>query len=190
MRVLAIESSGMDGSVALVNDDNVVFGKSFTNPRGRGSGLFMTLTEIVKPEANFDLVLVGTGPGSYNGLRSSIAAAWGIAHARKARLAGVCSLLGYAAPDYYVAGDARAGQWFFARVTGGRLVKEVELLPPEKILQGLDPSIPIFSTSSLQGLEQATVQCPRAEILARHYAIAGAPEPIYLKPPHITAPRR
>lgn len=189
MRVLSIENSGSDGSVALLCDEQVIYSESFMSPRGRGTGLFKSLAKIMKNARDFDIVLVGTGPGSYNGLRASIATAWGIARARNIRLAGVSSLLGYDASDYFVVGDARAGQWFFAQVCQNQLISAPQLLPPSEAIQKLNFSLPVFSTAPLRGLDQATVQCPRAELLAQHLAQAGTAEPIYLKPPYITVPR-
>lgn len=186
MRILAVENSGQEGSVALVGDGHVSRMESFTGPRGRGSGLFTALASIVRPGVDFDLVIVGTGPGSYNGLRSAIAAAWGIARARNVRVAGICSLLGFDAPDYFVLGDARAGEWFCGQVAGGQLVGAPELLPPDLALARIGTVLPVFATTGLPGLPDASIQCPRADILAARSSAAGPAEPVYLKPPHIT----
>lgn len=184
MKILTIENSCSQGSISLTSDGVLVRSEVFANPRGRGSEFFNALASSVEP--GLDLVLVGTGPGSYNGLRASIAAAWGLACARGIRLAGICSLLGFAEPEYFVAGDARAGQWFFAHVSAGEFAEPTELLAPANILPRLQAGIPLFTTTALPGLENAVVGCPRAEILARHVALAGPAEPIYLKPPHIS----
>ena len=188
MRILAVENSGPEGSVAVVCDGNVVGMQTFTSPRGRGSALFDALASTALLDV--DLVLVGTGPGGYNGLRSSIAAAWGFARARKIPMAGVCSLLGYDAPDYFVLGDARAGEWFCGRVTGGHLDGAPELMAPDVAIARIGQDVlPVFCTTALTGLPRAVVQCPRADILAARASEAGPAEPFYLKPPHITKPR-
>ena len=187
MRILSVENSGSVGSVAVVCDGEVECLEFFTSPRGRGSGLFAAMAAAARPEV--DLVIVGIGPGGYNGLRTSIAAAWGFARARNIRVAGVCSLLGYEPPSYFVLGDARAGEWFCARVTGGHLIGTPELLPPEVALERIGNVVPAFSTTALPGLARASVQCPRADLLAAHAAGAGPADPVYLKPPHITKPR-
>jgi len=189
MRVLAVENSGAEGTVAIVGDGGVEHMESFSSPRGRGSGLFPALARAVQSVAAIDLVLAGTGPGSYNGLRSSIAAAWGIALARKIPLAGICSLLGYDAADYFVLGDARAGEWFCGQVAGGKLAGETELLPPEAALKRVGDALPVFATSALPGIPRAIVACPRADILAARMPSAGPAAPFYLKPPHITRPK-
>ena len=187
MRILSIENSGPEGSVALVCDGFVESLESFSSPRGRGSMLFAAMASAAHPAV--DLVIVGTGPGGYNGLRSSIAAAWGFARARKIPIAGVCSLLGFDAQNYFVLGDARAGEWFCARISDGQLIGAPELLSPDLALARVGDEIPIFSTTALPGLARATIQCPRADILACCASDAGPAEPIYLKPPHITKPR-
>lgn len=185
MRILTIECSSAGGSIAFTDGGRVQSSHEFENPRGRGTEFFAVLAEEVSCHATIDLVLVGTGPGSYNSLRSSIAAAWGVARSRDVPLRGICSLLGYDVPDYHVLGDARAGQWFHGHVREGNLVASVALLRPEEALMRLEPGVPVFTpTPSVGGA--ARIAFPCASVLARHTDQAGLAEPIYLKPPYTT----
>ena len=184
MKTLAIECSSGRGSIAVTEDERLCFSLEFENPRGRGVDFFAALKESARRCEDFELVLVGTGPGSYNGLRASIAAAWGLARARRASLRGIPSIFGYDAPEYFVIGDARAGQWFFAHIRDGALVDPIELLPPDQATARLEAGLPVFSTSPM--LDSACYEPPQARFLARHLNQAGPAEPIYLKPPHIT----
>ena len=188
MNVLAIECSCQRGSVAVLSDGVVRESWEFESPRGRGAELFIHLESALRGTTPLDVVVVGTGPGSYNGLRMSIAAAWGIARARGIRLAGISSLLGYEEPEYFILGDARAGQLFFAHVTKGKFHRPPALIFPPELPQLLHSGIPVFSTSPLSNLPEAVVAAPRAEILATRDYEDGLPEPLYLKPPHITKP--
>ena len=188
MNALAIECSCQNGSVALLNDGSVMRSWGFESPRGRGTELFDHLESALRDCGDLGLVVVGTGPGRYNGLRASIAAAWGIARARGIRLAGVSSLLGYEEPEYFVVGDARAGQWFMAHVADGKFALPPALFSPQDARQFLEPGIPVFATSRLDGLPEAVVAAPRAGVLARQEFVEGLPVPAYLKPPHITKP--
>jgi tRNA threonylcarbamoyladenosine biosynthesis protein TsaB len=188
MKTLVIECSSGNGSVAVLEGGQLVQERVFNNPRGRGGELFSVLEAIVRAHTDFTRVLVGTGPGSYNALRASIAAAWGIARARGIPLHGICSLLGYSPTDYDVIGDARAGQWFLGRIRGGSLAKPVELLRAQEVRELIDGSIPVFSTSDL--LVSATTQYPAAASLALRLDQSGPAEPLYLKPPHITTPTK
>jgi len=188
MNVLAIECSSREGSVAVLQGGTVLHSAHFPSPRGRGGEIFTRLESALREMPRTDLVIVGTGPGSYNGLRTSIAAAWGTARARGARLVGVSSLLGYDVPEYFVVGDARANQRFLAHVVEGAFVFSPVLLTPREAREKLLPGLPVFATSELEDLPEATVAAPRAEILARRKFPEGFPEPTYLKPPHITTP--
>jgi len=189
MKTLAIESSGPLGSIAVVEDGHPGVSWEFDSPRGRGGEIFPALEAAVARIGRADIVVVGTGPGGYNGLRMSAAAAWGVATAHGARLFGVPSLLGHDAPDYFVAGDARGGRWFVARITGGRIVAAPELMDPDAALATLAPGVPVFCPGGpLAGLPGALFVAPKAEILARRTDAFGEPSPCYLKPPHITAP--
>lgn len=188
MNILSIECSGQQGSVASIRDGTVIKACSFPSPRGRGAELFVHLECALQEMPQIDLVIVGTGPGSYNGLRMSIAAAWGVARSRRARLAGVSSLLGYDSPEYFVAGDARANQCFLAHISDGKWLLPPTLFAPQDARNAIKPGIPVFVTSGLENLSEAVFACPRAEILAGREFVEGLPEPVYLKPPHITKP--
>lgn len=186
MKVLAIECSSASGSIALVEDGRTYWELVFENPRGRGGEFFAALEEAAIRSDDFESVLVGTGPGSYNGLRASIAAAWGLARARGVPLQGIPSVFGYDAAEYVVLGDARAGQWFFAHVRGGGLVADIALLSPGEAARAIPSGSPVFTTSPL--MESACFEYPRARFFSARIDQAGPAEPIYLKPPHITKP--
>lgn len=186
MKILAIECSSASGSIALVEAGRIYWELVFENPRGRGGEFFAALEEASVRCDDFERVLVGTGPGSYNGLRASIAAAWGLARARGAPLQGIASVFGYDAAEYVVLGDARAGQWFFAHVRDGRLVRDIGLLSPEEARRAIPSGLPVFTTSPL--MDSACYECPRARFFPARIDEAGPAEPIYLKPPHITKP--
>lgn len=188
MNTLAIECSCQQGSIAVMLDDSLVRSWEFSSPRGRGTGLFTSLDVALRECGDIGRVVVGTGPGSYNGLRMAIATAWGIARARGASLSGVSSLLGYGAAEYFVVGDARANQWFLAHVLHGAFLLPPALVPPQKAREILKPGIPVFTASLLDELPEAVIAPPLAEVLASRSSPDGLPVPIYLKPPHITKP--
>lgn len=186
MKTLAIECSAARGSLALAEGGRTVWELEFENPRGRGGEFFAALEEAACRCDDFERVLVGTGPGSYNSLRASIAAAWGLARARGVELRGIPSVFGYDAQEYFVLGDARAGQWFFAHVRDGALVRAIELLTPDDARARISNDVPVFTTSPM--MESACFECPRARHFPACADQSGPAEPIYLKPPHITKP--
>lgn len=196
MTILAFDASAPAGSAALVRDGVALLEKEFSNPRGRGGGLFAALEGILAGAGAIERVVVGLGPGSYNGIRSALAAGWGIAAARSVPLGGCSSLLALAEGAYLAAGDARGGQYYFARVEDGRFLQGPELLGPEALLAavGQAPGRPIFSPAPLAVLPAAEVRFPRAVLLVRQAAVpetgGASPVPLYLKPPKITAPRQ
>ena len=80
------------------------------------------------------LIAVGTGPGSYTGVRIAIAAAQGVALSRNVWCVGWSSLT---APDievpdsYPIIGDARRQSFYLARVENGRLLPDLETVSAE-----------------------------------------------------------
>jgi tRNA threonylcarbamoyladenosine biosynthesis protein TsaB len=148
--------------------------------------------------------VVGLGPGSYSGIRAAVAVCWGFAAARGIPLEGVSSLPAIAPGEFIAAGDARQGRFYFARVKDGTFLEPPVLLDASSIERRCAawPDLRVFCPSDLSGIiPRAEVATPRAGLLAglagtNHGPPAGLnaglpamPEPLYLKPPHITKPR-
>lgn len=187
--ILALDASTALGSVALVQGDVTVREITVPTPRGRGGALFTALEEILKDAAPLERVIAGTGPGSYNGIRSALAAAWGIAQARRVPLVGLSSLLGLGEGDYFAAGDARRSQFYLAHISDGRFLRKPVLFEKAEF-PSLAGSLPIYVPEPVDLLPQAVVSTPSAPRLARlgrHLEPSPATlEPLYLKPAHIT----
>ncbi|MFY8215708.1 MAG: tRNA (adenosine(37)-N6)-threonylcarbamoyltransferase complex dimerization subunit type 1 TsaB [Chthoniobacterales bacterium] len=195
MSVLAIDCSGHVGSLAVVDGDDLLFHREFDCPRGRGTGLFVVLEEAMQSVTSVHRIVVGIGPGSYNGLRASIAAAEGAALARQMEKVGILSLIGLdGGPDFWAAGDARGGTMYLARITGGRLVGEIQVLPTAvaiSLVLDAHANLPVLVPAPVDGLPHARICHPDARRLARH-GVCAEPvaqiEPFYAKPVHITSP--
>lgn len=194
---LAIDSSSAQGSVCLAKNGTILREVTFGSVRGRGTGLHEALQSVLQEASRIDALVVGTGPGSYNGIRSAIATAWGISLARQIPLHGVSSLLGIAEGEYCAAGDARRGQFYFAVIKDGRFTQEPKLVEEEelRLLAEEHQTLPLFTASDLSDILPGSY--PRATSAARlallqfaESAFQGIPEPIYLKAPHITQPKR
>jgi tRNA A37 threonylcarbamoyladenosine modification protein TsaB len=139
--------------------------------------------------------VVGIGPGSYNGIRSAIAVAWGIATARNIPLVGVPSLLGLAGSEYFAIGDARGGHFYFAHVREGQFLVFPEAIDEKQVMERLAeaPSLPVHVPAFVAMLPHGIVAHPVASRLAERSVgfvrSESIPEPLYLKPPKITEPR-
>lgn len=194
--ILAIDSSSESGSAALLEEGRVIRAISFAGGRARGGGAAFAIEELAASEHSIDGVVVGLGPGSYNGIRSAVAAAWGFAMTRNSPLTGVSSLLAISSGEYLAVGDARQGHFYFAHVSHGRFLVEPGLLTGEALLQAVDQhrGLPVYTSTELTPLlPESVVSVPQAALLARYAGNAGPcitiPKPFYLKPPHITKPR-
>ena len=197
MKVLAFDCSTARGSVAVVEGGAAVFAETFECPRGRGGAFFQVLDRAIKTAGKPDRIVVGVGPGSYNGLRAAISAAEGLRLATGADLAGVASVraLPCDAAEYAVVNDVRGDTYCFVKIRGRVVAREIELLDARSVAVRVAAERgPVFTSSPIAFLPVAAVAFPDAGILARMGA-AGAPsnrplEPLYLKPAHITRPKR
>ena len=178
----------------------VAFLAETSHARSDSSPLFTALQQAVESCGKPDALCVGLGPGSYNGLRASIAAARGFATALGVPLHAIPSPLALPEPDsdFWAVGDARGGHYWIARVSKGALLENPTLLsPPETALHLRNhPDLPILSATPLAGIESIQIVTPsavRLAILAKwgdpSFLVPGTPDPLYLKPPHITAPK-
>ena len=132
MKVLGIESAGMVGGVALVDDSRVLAETIFEKGMVHGREIAPTVDEICRKTGvalrDLDLVAVDVGPGSYTGLRVGLAAGKALAFALGCSILGVASLDALAAAaasqapkdaTICAAVDARWNQIYGALYRGG-----------------------------------------------------------------------
>ncbi len=99
MLVLAIDVCTERGVVALVQDHQIVYVSDL--PSGLHNSRFLVpkvaeaFKRVGKSSKDLDLIAVGTGPGSYTGMRVGAAVAKSLSFASGVPLTGVCSLKGY-----------------------------------------------------------------------------------------------
>lgn len=101
MNLLAIETSGITSSVALLRGGAVVAERSFASRMTLNQRLadeVAALAGVPLAEAELDGIAVGIGPGSFTGVRMGVALAKAIAHALALPLVGV------SAPEAITAG--------------------------------------------------------------------------------------
>ena len=200
MKILALELSSARGSLAW-RDGDAVLAREWANDRKHSGEFFHNLSEVQKRFGLPERIVVGLGPGSYAGTRIAISAAIGLQFASKAALFGLSSLcaLECAAPEYAVVGDARRQTFFLAQVRNTILSAPPELQTEaelRRVLDGLRARMPIFAVEDLPQFEGVSVCYPSAEILARLAQDANRTfvlpplEPMYLREPHITTPKR
>jgi tRNA A37 threonylcarbamoyladenosine modification protein TsaB len=189
VKSLLIENSTVSGSVAVVDEGEVVICLEFSKAGKLSSALQEIFSEVGAP----DEIIIGIGPGSYTGLRVAAATAIGLQLALRCPAFGCPSVLGYEAASYHVVGDARLGSIFLATVVDKQLTRNPELLSIAEFesLLPLLSSRPIFSVGPIPSHAYLPVLAPRAEhLLRRRDSFRPALEPIYLKEPHITLGRK
>lgn len=146
MRVLALDTTTRAGSAALVDGDRIVDERRGDGARTHALRLPGEILELADahqwPLASIELYAVGSGPGSFTGLRIGIATVQGLALVHGRRIVGVSVLdaLAHAAgrdrPDGSLVAawmDARRGEVFAAlyQVTGAPVLSRRRLLEVE-----------------------------------------------------------
>lgn len=199
MKILALELSSGQGSVAWLEDGREPVVRSFANDR-KHSGLFFENLQLCSGEFGVpDAIVAGLGPGSYAGVRIAIATAIGLRAASATKLIGVASICGMdtAAREYCVIGDARRASFFFGRVSDGRLKEGPSLHSGVELeMKIMESSVPLYASEPLPQFPKAALAYPSARRLAElardqidEIADTQSLEPIYLRGPHITAPK-
>jgi tRNA threonylcarbamoyladenosine biosynthesis protein TsaB len=197
MKVLALELSSPVGSVAFCDESGVRHFKVFPADR-KDSGLFYeNLQATQEMSGRPEIIVVGLGPGSYAGVRIAIATAIGLKAASGARLLGVPSACALDHAEYVIMGDARRHSFFFAHVIRGRCVEGPTLATEEEIFSKLRQwrHVPRIAAQPLPQFEDVMVEHPSALRLAElalelDIGDQEALEPIYLRAPYITVPRK
>ena len=214
---LVLETFTSRASLATIEPSGYLKQREFTSDRSHNAVLFTPLQELLDaPQAlAITRVLVGSGPGSYSGTRVGIAAAQGVAIAANCPVIAVPSILAVPCAQYGVSclaiGDARRGSFWTAPLANFSLMAEPQLTDAEGldaiVGQAVASGMPVFSFEAcerfplpLELREQIRHEFPSAERLWQAWCNADpasrerwqqdAPQPIYLKPPHITPAKR
>ena len=198
MKLLGFDLSTRRGTIALVNEGEILCAQDWPNDRRNSAPYFTAVHEIVREHGAPEGIVVGLGPGSYTGTRIAIATAIGLQGPTGAELTGVSSLSGISEEEeYIVIGDAKRASFFFATIAGGLLAAEPELLSSMEMSERISSvrAISIYTSDELPQFTAAQLRFPSAKLLCLRaqtfpQALARAPlAPIYLREPHITSAR-
>lgn len=197
MKVLALELSSPVGSVAFCDDEGGRDLRVFPADRKDSGFFYENLGAAYREGAKPDVIVVGLGPGSYAGIRIAIATAIGLQAASRARLIGLPSICAIDRVEFLFVGDARRGSFFFAHVKEGDCLEGPTLASADEIGLRINetPHLPVIATEPLPSFAQALVENPSAlrlvELAAGMEKDEERPlEPIYLRAPYITTPRK
>ena len=199
MITLAIDTSTSQGSVAMIENGKVILNDQFMADRSHSASLFITLERVLGEVTKIDQIAIGLGPGSYAGVRISIAAALGLQLAHGAELVGLPSVAALSAElgDYLAIGDARRETFYFTHVQDGVCTDGPRLCTEGELHETLSrfPGHQVFASAALLAFPEAQIVQPSAAVLGRLAAAErgitarGDLEPIYLREPHITQPK-
>ena len=191
MLILAFDTATDSATCALVSDGEVV-AESVTQPVGLLVHVDAALRRGGVREGQLDGIAVGTGPGSFTGLRMGLATARALAFALDVGVAGVSTLAALAAgtPGAVPVVDAKRREVFTL------LDGEPSVIPPGEL--GIEPGTVCVGDGALRYrelLEAAGAEIPpdgdeahlpRARFhakLAAGFGPAELVEPMYLRVP-------
>ena len=190
MLILAFDTATDVASTALVRD-----GEPLGERRSRAVSVLADAHALLAAAdaepGDLDALVVGTGPGSFTGIRIGLATARGLALSLGLPVAGVSTLdaLAAGAPGAIPVVDARRRE-VFVTLDGPRCLRPEELeLGPGAVCVG-DGAVRYLAVFEAMGAEVppkgSDLHVPRAHLhvaLARDFGPAEAVEPIYLRVP-------
>ncbi|MCM1158694.1 MAG: tRNA (adenosine(37)-N6)-threonylcarbamoyltransferase complex dimerization subunit type 1 TsaB [Bacteroidales bacterium] len=152
MKILAVDSSGLVASVAVLDEDNLIAEYTINYKKTHSQTLLPMLDEIVRMTEtrleDIDAIAVAKGPGSFTGLRIGAATVKGLGFALKKPIIGIPTLEGLAMNLYGTGSlvcplmDARRNQVYTGiyRFQGGvlQVVKEQVAIGIEEIVEALN----------------------------------------------------
>lgn len=194
MLILSIDTA-TDIAAACVWRDGRVLAESATNARSVAAQRVLADADRLMGDAgvtpsDLDLVVAGTGPGTFTGLRIGLAAARALGFALGIPVKGVSTLDALRAGDGVDVAcvDARRGEVF---ASGAGL--EAQAIAPEALAELLPPGTVCAGDGAIRyrerlgGLEIPADDSPLHVPWARHHAAlaegAGPPEPLYIRAP-------
>jgi len=195
MLTLAFDTATSVTTVAVLEDDDVV-GERVSTTDKLLADADVLLRAYGAAAAQLDRLVVGTGPGSFTGIRIGLAAARGLAFSLSIPVAGVSTLeaLAQGAPGAAPAIDAKRRELFVLGAGEARCVaaEEVDVVPGQTYVG--DGSRRYRALLERRGARVPPDDSPLHLPWARHHALlakdfgAGeAIEPIYLRVPDAEA---
>jgi tRNA threonylcarbamoyladenosine biosynthesis protein TsaB len=137
MRILALDTTANFGSIALLDDNEVIEELLLHSPEGFGPIIFGQIERLLQRHSlqvsDIDLFAAAAGPGSFTGVRVGLTAAKGLAEATGKPVAGVSNLMALAecgsGPLRAAILDARRGE-IYGAVYGA----ELSVVRPEVVM--------------------------------------------------------
>lgn len=218
-QILVLETTTTHASVGIRTRAGDWHEAAWSSQRDHHHFLFGHLQTLIRHAGvasnQFDLVLVGSGPGSYSGTRVGIAAAQGVSLASNCTTAALPSLAAVASAklrsEILVIGDARRSGFWHASVRDGIPMREPLLSTKQELAAQLEQTrqqgIPIVSWEEPSRfpfheelIRSIRFESPLASGLMRTWQQAdpelrlrwqsAVAEPLYLMPPLITPSRK
>ncbi|RYD20003.1 MAG: tRNA (adenosine(37)-N6)-threonylcarbamoyltransferase complex dimerization subunit type 1 TsaB [Verrucomicrobiaceae bacterium] len=216
LHTLILETSTPLASVAIVSPGGRLEQREFTGDRSHNAGLFAPLQELLDTgvRGSLGLVLVGSGPGSYSGTRVGIAAAQGVAIAAGCPAVAVPSILAVPSAlegECLAIGDARRGSYWAARLSPSGLPESPSLTDEAGLVALVEASLAAGHTVfTFEDPARFPLPTECRDLVRQEFPDSGRlwqawngacaenraewtaeiPQPIYLKPPHITPAKR
>jgi tRNA threonylcarbamoyl adenosine modification protein YeaZ len=190
--ILAFDTATRVATSALLRDGDVL-GERRSEARAVLEQAHALLAEAGAEPGDLDAIVVGTGPGSFTGVRMGLAAARGLGLALELPGAGVSTLLGFDLDEVEPVLDARRGEVF---TSGPRVARPEELSVDRRHLAG-DGAIryrELFAAAGAQiPPDDDPVHLPSPALLVARAAGAFGPieaiEPLYVRAPDAKEPR-
>jgi tRNA threonylcarbamoyladenosine biosynthesis protein TsaB len=184
-----------DVATACICADGEVLAESATPGRSVGAQRLLDdvhglLARAHTPLEAVDVIVAGTGPGTFTGLRIGLATARGLGFALGIPVRGVSTLDALLAPGEVGVAciDARRGEVFCA---GAGI--DPQAMTPEAMAAALPPGTVVAGDGAvryrdrLAGMDvppdDSPLHVPHARHHAALHAVAGPPEPTYLRDP-------
>lgn len=172
MKILALDTTGEIGSVALVEDDRVVDKIVMTSADGLAHVLFGEIEALLSRQGvaigQIDVFAAASGPGSFTGVRVGLAAVKGLAEATGRKVLAVSNLQALAwfgtRPLRATVIDARRGEIFGAVYDASlELVSDEVVMKLPTWIASLPPGDLEFITSGFPlDVPEPVLEAPRA----------------------------
>lgn len=96
MRILAMDTSSLVATIAIMDDDNLLSEYTINSPMTHSQKLMPMLEELLVNNnikmKDIDMIAVSLGPGSFTGVRIGVSTVKGLAHPHNTPIMGVSSI--------------------------------------------------------------------------------------------------